>query len=99
MTKLFADIGYWIALIDPQDDLHQRATLLTTSLAPTKIVTTEMILTEVLNAFSKCGDFYRQSAVTLIRGIRRNPNIEIIAQTSELFNTAFDLYSQRPDQS
>jgi predicted nucleic acid-binding protein len=25
MTPIFADTGYWIALLDPADDLHDRA--------------------------------------------------------------------------
>jgi uncharacterized protein len=25
MKTLFADTGYWIALLDPQDTLHQKA--------------------------------------------------------------------------
>jgi hypothetical protein len=94
-----ADTGYWIALLDPQDNLHQRAKSLTGSLTSTKIVTTEMVFTEVLNAFSKRGSFLRGSAVTLIKGIGINPDIDVVPQTSELFYTALELYSQRPDQS
>ena len=25
MRKIFADTGYWIALLNPDDDLHQKA--------------------------------------------------------------------------
>jgi predicted nucleic acid-binding protein len=99
MTIIFADTGYWIALLDPQDSLHQRATSLTASLTSTKIMTTEMVFTEVLNAFSKRGDFPRQSAVILIQGASKNPSIEVVPQTSELFQAALELYSRRPDQA
>ncbi|MBW4472856.1 MAG: PIN domain-containing protein [Stenomitos rutilans HA7619-LM2] len=98
MTTIFADTGYWIALLDPQDNLHQKAASLTAALTA-KIVTSEMVFTEVLNAFSKRGNFLKQSAVTLIRGSVRNPNVVVVPQTSDLFQAAFDLYSQRLDQS
>lgn len=57
MKTVFADTGYWIALLDPQDTLHQKAVNLTLSLAQAKICTSEMVLTEVLNHFSKRGSF------------------------------------------
>jgi predicted nucleic acid-binding protein len=99
MTILFADTGYWIALLDPQDTLHQRAKSLTTSLTSAKIVTSEMVFTEVLNAFSKRGSFLRKSAVSLIEGVGINPNVTVVPQTSELFQAALQLYRQRPDQA
>lgn len=51
MRTAFADAGYWIALINPDDDLHDRAKSVSASLAPLRIVTSEMVLTEVLNSF------------------------------------------------
>jgi predicted nucleic acid-binding protein len=99
MKIIFADTGYWIAILDPQDNLHQRATALTASLTSTTIVTSELIFTEVLNAFSKRGRLLRKAAIELIRGVGKNPNVEVTPQTSELFQVALDLYSQRLDQS
>jgi predicted nucleic acid-binding protein len=99
MTNIFADTGYWIALVDPQDNLHQKATSLTTTLTSATIVTTEMVFAEVLNTFSKRGSFLRKAAVTLIKGAIKNPNVEIVSQSSELFHIALEFYNQRPDQS
>ncbi len=99
MTTVFADTGYWIALLDPQDNLHQRASLLTASLTSARVVTSEMVFTEVLNAFSKRGSFLRRSVSTLITGTRLNPSVEVVPQTSELFSAGLELYNQRPDQS
>lgn len=52
MRTVFADTGYWIALLNPQDDLHAIATHLSKPLDPDHIVTSEGVLTEVLNDFS-----------------------------------------------
>ena len=48
-TGVFADSGYWIALINPDDELHEKAVNLRTSLGNRRIVTTHLVLNEVLN--------------------------------------------------
>ncbi len=55
MRDIFADTGYWAALILPRDELHDVALRITDELPPHRIVTTEMILVELLNAMSKGG--------------------------------------------
>lgn len=99
MRTVFADSGYWIALINPSDDLHHLAKLVSASLAPLKIVTSEMVLTEVLNSFSKKGAGLRKVAIDLIHHIKSDSTIEVIPQTNKLFNDALNLYEQRPDQA
>jgi uncharacterized protein len=98
MKIVFADTGYWIALLDPQDTLHQKAIDLSITLAQGKICTSEMVLTEVLNHFSKRGSFLRAAAVALIESLQANPSIIIILQTDDIFQQGLTLYKQRPDQ-
>jgi len=95
---VFADTGYWVALLNPQDDLHPKATYLSKSLQPVHIVTSEGVLTEVLNDFSKRGEFFRKLAIRLIESLRSHANTTIIPQTSQQFDEALRLYSQRPDK-
>jgi predicted nucleic acid-binding protein len=82
MRKVFADTGYWIALLNPNDTLHQKARDTTTSLKGVPIVTSEMVFTELLNAFSGTGSFYRQKAVKSIEHSFDNPEIEVVIQTN-----------------
>ncbi|QCS50302.1 type II toxin-antitoxin system VapC family toxin [Picosynechococcus sp. PCC 11901] len=98
MKKVFADTGYWIALLNPNDDLADKAKQLASSLTSTTIVTSEMIFSELLNAFSKKGSIYRERAIRLIDYASQSSEIEVIPQTTELFSSALDLYKQRPDQ-
>lgn len=56
MRLVFADTGYWVALLNPHDDLHSKAISLSKSLQPIHIVTSEMVLAEVLNDFSDRGN-------------------------------------------
>jgi predicted nucleic acid-binding protein len=99
MNTIFADTGFWIALLDPQDNMHQRAKTLTGSLSSAKIVTSEMVLTEVLNAFSARGEFLKRSVVTFIQGVYQNKNVDVIGQTPQIFAAALELYQQRIDKT
>ena len=49
MPEVFADTGYWIALLNGRDNLHSKARELSARFAGATIVTTEMVLTEFLN--------------------------------------------------
>ena len=55
MKAVFADTGYWIALLNPHDELHECAQQVSKSLAPVRIVTSEMVLVELLNYFAGRG--------------------------------------------
>ena len=99
MNIVFADTGYWIALLDRQDMLHSKAVKLTIALAETQICTSEMVFTEVLSHFAKRGNFFRQAAAALIQSAQANPAIKVTPQTAALFQQAFTLYGQRLDQA
>ena len=99
MRLVFADTGYWVALLNPHDELHDKATELSKSLNPLHIVTSEMVLTEVLNDFSKRGDYLRKVATELIDNINKNPNITVISQTSQQFQQGLELYKNRLDKN
>ncbi|MDB9529496.1 hypothetical protein PN498_26130 [Oscillatoria sp. CS-180] len=100
MKSVFADTGYWIALLDPNDTLHVKALDVSIALEFERIITSEMVLAEVLNYFAHRGSFLRVAAVSLIRSLRSNFSIEIISHTAiNLFQQALELYEQRPDKS
>ena len=92
MKTVFADTGYWIALLDPQDTLHSKAINLSITFTQVQIVTSEMVLTVILNHFSKRGNFLRYAAANFIESLQENPAIAIAQQ-------ALILYKQRPDQA
>ena len=98
MKTVFADTGYWIALLNPRDTLHEKAKRLATQLAPFRIVTTEMVLVEFLTYISAGGQQLRQRAAETVRSLKIDPNVEVVPQTSNQFEDALDLYASRPDQ-
>ncbi|MEA5467607.1 type II toxin-antitoxin system VapC family toxin [Spirulina sp. 06S082] len=99
MKIVFADTGYWVALLNPSDDLHKKAVQLSKRLNPLYIVTSEVVLIEVLNDFSKRGEYFRDLAIELTQDLRSNPNIRIVPQTSEQFEQGLRLYQQRKDKA
>jgi predicted nucleic acid-binding protein len=96
---VFADTGYWVALLNPRDNLHKKAVQLSKTLHPVYIVTSEAVLIEVLNDFSKRGEYFRDLAIELTQNLRSNPNVRIVPQTSEQFEQGLRLYQQRKDKA
>jgi len=99
MRLFFADSNFWIALLNPRDALHLKATALSKSLRGDRIVTSEMVFTEFLNDYSKRGEVLRRAAIRLIERLRRNPNVSIVPQSSVQFQDALALYAERGDQT
>ncbi|MDX6384711.1 MAG: hypothetical protein QOK48_2284 [Blastocatellia bacterium] len=67
MPEVFADTFYWIALINPADQWHQDAKAFSQANAQASIVTTEPVLTEVLNYFSEAGVMMLQGRCSNMR--------------------------------
>lgn len=98
MEVYFVDTGYWIALIDENDDLASTALYFSERITSSSLYTSEMVLTEVLNYFSKAGTTARQAAVHLIREILNNQDITVVPQTSTLFLSALTRYADSQDK-
>ena len=96
MKIVFADTGYWEALLNPNDQPHAKAIAVSASLGPVRQLTSEMVLDELLAALSKIP--VRPSVIKGVEAIRANPNVEVAPQTSLQFGRAFDLYRQMADK-
>ena len=98
MRVVFADTSYWLALLVRTDPWHDIAVLLSLELIDMHIVTTEMVLAELLNGVSRLGEYHRNLATTEVTRLRSDPNVDIISQSEDQFRDAFDYYRSRPDQ-
>lgn len=96
MKVVFADTGYWVAVLNPKDDWNRRATEISRTLGKFRIVTSEMVLDELLAGLSKVA--VRPMVIRGVEAIRANPNIEVVPQTSLQFGEAFVRYRQMPDK-
>ena len=98
MTVVFGDSGYFIANLNDRDPLHERAAAVTEGLGSFRVVTTQMVLTEVLNYMSDGGEHLRGLAVELIQRLENNSAFEIVPQTDSQFGAAVERYAARSDQ-
>jgi predicted nucleic acid-binding protein len=99
MMELLADTSYWMALVNPRDELHSKARSVSREFASARVITSEMILTELLNGFSEGGPWLRGGAARAVEALRGNPSVRIVPQTTEQFRNAVKLYEQLKDKS
>lgn len=97
MRTVFADANYWIGLFNPNDELHAAAIRSSQALGRARIVTSEMVLAEVLNGLGKFR-LLRQGVAAAIDAIMSDPNTEVEPQSSLLFREALALYRQHQDK-
>jgi predicted nucleic acid-binding protein len=98
MREVFADAVYWVALFHPAENLHDEAVEASKRLGKTRIVTSEMVLCEVLNILGKRGEKIRQQTAAMVERLRGDPNVLVVPQTSDLFSKALHLFRDRPDK-
>ena len=98
MRRIFVDTLYWIAFGNRKDQWHPAAETASRTLARCHLITTEEVLTEVLNAFCEAGAIVRQEAVDLVRDLHADPTVTIHSRSTQTFLSGVDLYEARPDK-
>ena len=97
MRQVFADTSYWIGLVNPRDQIHAMAINVSRQLASWSLLTTEMVLVELLNSFSDSP--FRDAVGRLVARLRQDQNLTIIPQTPAQFESALRRYQQAADKS
>lgn len=98
MRAVFADTCYWIALLNPRDQTHNIAIRVSKGLTDYRTITTEEVLTELLNYFGARGPHFRSAAAKLVERMQADRSIQILPQTHEGFLAGLRLYKARPDK-
>lgn len=98
MKTVFADTQFWVAKINPLDQWHKRAIEAEYKIGIVKIVTSEQVVIEVLNYFSKFRSDTKQAAATAMRSILASEEVEVILQSETILAEGFDLYESRLDK-
>jgi uncharacterized protein len=94
-AEWFADTGYWIALANAGDDLHERARAISRRITA-RLVTTDAVFFEIGDAL--CSGRLRAIAAALIEDIRSDPDIVVITVDGPLFERGLALFATRPDK-
>jgi uncharacterized protein len=95
---VFADTFYWVAVLSPRDPFHARVMAWGHNRGTTRLITTDEVLTEVLNWFSGGGPYWRGKAATFVHDLRSDPDVDVLPQTRADFDAALALYEARPDK-
>jgi predicted nucleic acid-binding protein len=98
MKKLFVDANYLIALLNPRDELHEKAKSVSAGLGQSRLVTSEMILAEVLAFYADKGAPLREAAADTACRLCDDPNATVMPQTSLLFQEALGYYRALKDK-
>ena len=98
VRTLFADAFYWVALIFPRDSQHARVMSFSQALGSAHLVTTDEVLVEVLNHFSRHGSYWRAKAAALVHDLWRDPQTNVLPQTRSDLEAAIALYESRLDK-
>lgn len=99
MSVVFADTGFWIALLSPRDSLHHVAREVETSRQFDRIVTSEMVLAEFLNDLGARGPALRTAASCFVAELQADSGVTVFQQTSSQFWQAAKLYAERTDKA
>jgi predicted nucleic acid-binding protein len=99
MKAVFADTSYWIALLYPPDHLHVKVTSMSREISTMRLVTSEMVLTELLNTFSNGSPIMRSIAVHAVEDARKGDAVIVLPQTSEQFTKALERYKRSADKN
>lgn len=98
MAKVFLDSSYAIALSSPRDQHHAHALRLADRLeaARTPMITTRAVMLEIGNAFARASR--RAAGMALLDLLERDPDVEIVPLSEELYRQGAELYRQHQDK-
>ena len=96
--KAFVDTAYFIAILNPLDQLAESAAAAHQQLANVDLVTTEEVLTEFLNATCEAGPSVRVRAHEMVMQVLSSPKIRVVEQSHDSFLSGLQLYARRRDK-
>ena len=98
MKPLFTDTAYLVALINPRDQLREKALQVREEFGDRTLIVTQTVLVETLNYFAEFRQDIKQTAYLVVERLLVNPDVEVIEQTSIVFHDGMELYRNRIDK-
>ncbi len=98
MIEVFLDTTFAIALSNQSDLFHKKAVQLADQIeaAGIFIVTTQLVLVRISNAFSK--QQHNKAAISLLESIEADPNVETIPLSESIYKDAYKLFNSHADK-
>ncbi|HXG64758.1 MAG TPA: PIN domain-containing protein [Blastocatellia bacterium] len=95
-NRIFVDTLFVVALVNPRDQYHQRATELADRFENSPLLTTDAVLLEIGNALARN---FKQQAVEIVEHFFDSEEVEIVRLTPRLFEQAFELFKEYEDKA
>ena len=100
MDEVFVDTSYCLALFNPRDSLRDRAVQAEENLPRVvRMVTSDLVEIEVLNALSRERQEIKNEAILLFRSMREDPFHLVIPSTRDLLESAERMYLKSADKN
>jgi predicted nucleic acid-binding protein len=96
LNSLFMDTGFIIALVNDNDQYHQKALILADKFEGFPTVITDAVLLEIGNALSKN---FKIQATEIINYFYSSPEVTIINLNPILFKKGLELYQSYQDKT
>ena len=98
MRLVFADTLYWGAVLRPLDQYRAQVVRTRRALVEVRLVTTEEVLTELLDGLAQRGTHLREAAARAVRTILRDRRVTVHPQSHDSFLAGLRLYEERKDK-
>jgi len=95
---VFADTLYWGAVLHPLDQYRAQVVRTRRALGEVRLVTTEEVLTELLDGLAQRGTHLREAAARAVRTILRDRRVTVHPQSHDSFLAGLRLYEERKDK-
>jgi hypothetical protein len=95
MKAVFADTSFFLASLNPDDQLHERAISVSREVMALRL-TTGFVLLEVGNAMSRAA--LRSRFVEFYTWLGQHPGVRIVPVSEDLFHRGYELYAAREDK-
>ncbi len=98
MRLVFVDTLFWIAQINPEDQHRPACDEAARSLGVARLLTTDAVLVETVNAFSRFGPFWRVRAAEYVRGVLESGDLEVVRHGHTYLLQGIELFAGRKDK-
>ena len=98
IRTVFVDAAFLVSLIHPRDQNHQKAKAALQGVQGAQLVTTDAVLTEVLNYYSERGDYLRQQALILVKTIMNREDVNFLYHGKYWFYLGLERFEERADK-
>jgi uncharacterized protein len=98
VKSVFVDTLYWGAILHPQDQYRDEAIRARKALGEVRLITTDEVLTELLDGLAHRGKALRNAASLAIHRILDDGRVIVRPQSHDSFLSGLRLYEQRSDK-